>query len=290
MPRPASLRNRYNVLPVVALSLALPILASCAPATTAVAQQTSAPAAEDAEQRLAASPRHGEWADVDAGDAGTVAAWVSYPERSDNAPVVVVIHEIFGMSDWVRAVADAFAAEGFIAIAPDLLSGKGPDGGGSETIDEPRRAVSALDGEEVRRRLDAVAAYASALPAANGKFGVVGYCWGGSTTFRYATLQPRAGAAVVFYGSSPDADALRNLEVPVLGLYGGDDARVNATIDPARQLLQETGACYEVEVYEGAGHGFLRAQNHEERGEANTAAAERAWTRAVAFFRDALEG
>lgn len=265
------------------------LIAAGASTPPVAAQDALPPAGSDAAARLESSPRHGEWVEVDAGGAGTVGAWLVYPERAENAPVVVVIHEIFGMSDWVRSVADSFAAEGFIAIAPDLLSGKGPDGGGTASIDEPRRAISALDPAEVDARIQAAAEFAMALPAATDSYGVVGFCWGGSTTFRYATGHPQAGAAVVYYGGAPDEDGLRELQVPVLGLYGGDDARVNATIDPARAVVDEIGGRYEVEIYEGAGHGFLRAQDHEERGEANTAAARAAWPRTVAFFRELLE-
>ena len=240
------------------------------------AQAQEAPAAEDAENRLSTSPRHGEWVLVDTAR-GPVNSWVVYPERSDAAPVVVVIHEIFGLTDWVRSVADELAAAGFIAIAPDLLSGKGPDGGGTSSLESPVRAIRDLDADEVKLRLDGVAEYGMSLPAAAKKFGVVGFCWGGSTSFRFATEQPQAGAAVVYYGSSPAATDLANLSVPVLGLYGGNDNRVNATIEPAQQALAGTGSRYEVEIYEGAGHGFLRAQNHEELAAANTRAAGAAW-------------
>lgn len=281
LPRP------FRTFSFAMLALATLTVVAVDPVT---AVQTSVPPAGGvASAALAASPRHGEWAEVDAGPAGTVQAWVVYPERADSAPVVVVIHEIFGMSDWVRSVADAFAAEGFIAIAPDLLSGKGPDGGGTASIENPRQAISQLDTAEVKLRLDAVAEYAMALPAATDRFGVVGFCWGGSTTFRYATEQAAVSAAVVYYGGAPDADQLRRLTVPVLGLYGGDDARVNATIDPARALIDEIGGSYGVEIYDGAGHGFLRAQDHEERGEANTAAARQAWPRTIGFFQQHLE-
>ena len=266
-------------------SLTLALLASV---QGSPAQAQEAPAAEDAEGRLASSPRHGEWVLIET-EHGPVNSWVVYPERADAAPVVVVIHEIFGLTDWVRSVADEFAAAGFIAIAPDLLSGKGPDGGGTSSLESPVRAIRDLDPDEVRIRLDGIAEYGTSLPAATDKFGVVGFCWGGSTSFRYATQQSQAGAAVVYYGSSPAAPDLANLDVPVLGLYGGNDNRVNATIEPAQQALASTGNRYEVEIYEGAGHGFLRAQNHEELAAPNTRAAGAAWTRTIAFFRELLE-
>ena len=238
--------------------------------------------------RLDASPRHGEWVKYDGGAGDSVTAWVVYPERSDPAPVVVVIHEIYGLTDWIRGVADQLAAAGFIAIAPDLLSGKGPGGGGSESVDQQGavRLVRALDRGEVVQRLNGAVKYATGLPAAASQFGVVGYCWGGSTSFAYAAAQPDLGAAVVYYGGSPDAEALARIEAPVLGLYGGDDERVNATIAPAEQEMKRFGKRYEYEIYEGAGHGFLRQQSGREG--ANMRATEQAWPRTIAFFKAEL--
>lgn len=246
--------------------------------------------ADGALARLDASPRHGEWVKYDAGAGDSVTAWVVYPERSDQAPVVVVIHEIFGLTDWIRGVADQLAADGFIAVAPDLLSGKGRGGGGTDSFDsqDVRRAIRDLDRDEVVQRLNGAAHYAMTLPAASPKFATIGFCWGGSTSFRYATAQPKLGAAVVYYGSSPDAPALAAIEAPVLGLYGGDDARVNATIAPAEEEMDRLGKRYEYEIYDGAGHGFLRQQSGREG--ANMRATEQAWPRTIAFLKAELGG
>jgi carboxymethylenebutenolidase len=215
---------------------------------------------------------------------------VVYPERSGPAPVVVVIHEIYALTDWIRGVADQLAAEGYIAIAPDLLTGKGPGGGGSDSVDRQGAValIRGLDDDEVTRRLKAAAAYATALPAAASSVGIVGYCWGGSTSFRVATEWPELDAAVVYYGGSAPTEALAGIQAPVLGLYGGDDARVNATIPDAQAEMDRLGKFYEVNLYEGAGHGFLRQQPG--RDGANMAAARAAWARTVAFFREHLEG
>jgi carboxymethylenebutenolidase len=269
------------------LTILLATLVIVLPARAAQAQALPA-SGDDAAARLDESPRHGEWVRYGAGDGDSVMAWVVYPERSDKAPVVLVIHEIFGMSDWVRVVADQLAAEGFIAIAPDLLSGKGPDGGGTASIENPRAAIRELDRGEINRRLNGAAHHAMALPAALPAFGSIGFCWGGSTSFLYATAQPALGAAVVFYGGAPDAEALALIEAPVLGLYGGDDARVNATIEPAEQELNRLGKHYEYGIYEGAGHGFLRQQGGREG--ANMSATEQAWPRTVAFLKAQLGG
>jgi carboxymethylenebutenolidase len=226
----------------------------------------------------------------DAGGGDSVMAWVVYPERSERAPVVVVIHEIGGLTDWIRSVADQLAADGFIAIAPDLLSGKGPDGGGTDSFEQGtvRQAIRELDRGEVKLRLDAAAEYSMALPAAERAFATVGFCWGGSTSFRYATQQPNLGAAVVYYGGSPDAEALAQIEAPVFGLYGGDDARVNATIPPAEEEMNRLGKFYEYEIFDGAGHGFLR--NQEGREGANMSATEKAWPLTIEFLKASLEG
>lgn len=250
------------------------------------------PSGDEATERLNDSPRHGEWVEFDAApeasDEDPVRAWVVYPERSDAAPVVVVIHEIFGLTDWIRAVADQLAADGFIAIAPDLLSGHGPDRGGSESVDQQEavQLIRSLEDAEVNRRVAAAGAFAAALPAATDRWATMGFCWGGSTSFRVATVEPDLGAAVVFYGSSPETSELAGVRAPILGLYGGDDERVNATIDPAREELEQLGRRFEVEIYDGAGHGFLRQQ--EGRDGANLTASRGAWPRALDFLRHAV--
>ena len=232
---------------------------------------------ESAKDRLNASPRHGEFAKVDVG--GTpVRTWIVYPERKDRAPVVVVIHEIFGLTDWIRAVADQLAAEGFIAVAPDLLSGKGSNGGGTDSFsaDEVRGAIQKLTPEEVARRLDAVREYALAFPSAKDKTATIGFCWGGGQSFAYATHQPKLNAAVVYYGTPPkDSSALGKIRCPVLGLYGQADNRVTSTVEPTAKSMSELGKSYTHHEYENAGHGFLRQQSG--RDGANLKASRQAW-------------
>ena len=264
----------------------LALLAILAAATTLSAQ--SLPASDDtARARLNASPRHGEWVKVESGG-DTINAWVVYPERSDPAPVVLVIHEIYGLTDWIRSVADQLAAEGYIAITPDILTGKGPGGGGTESVDRDGAValVRALDRDEVVSRLNATAQYANSLPAAQDTLAVIGFCWDGSTSFAYAAAQPNLSAAVVYYGSSPSAEALARIQAPVLALYGGDDARVNKTISAAETEMKRLGKSYQPEIYDGAGHGFLRAQ--EARDGANMRASERAWPETIGFLRKEL--
>ena len=247
------------------------------------------PAEEDAKARLNASPRHGEYADI-AVAGGKLRAWVSYPERKDKAPVVIVIHEIFGLSDWIRGVADQLAADGYIAIAPDLLTGKGPNGGGTEsyaTRDDVVAGVRGLTPDEVVTKLNAVREYGIKLPSANGKTASVGYCWGGSTSFMYATKQAGLNAAIVYYGGSPaDAAALSSIKAPVLGLYGENDARVNATVEPAKAEMTKLNKVFETHTYAGAGHGFLRAQAGQNG--ANLKATEQAWPAMLAFLKKHL--
>jgi len=269
-----------------AAALAAATLALTALPWTAGAQ--ALPADNDATlERLRTSPRHGEWVRYDAGGGDMVEAWVTFPERGDAAPVVIVIHEIGGLSDWVRAVADQLAAEGYIAIAPDMLSGKGPGGGATRSFEQQviGPAIRDLDRAEINRRLRAAGEYAMALPAAAQRVGVVGYCWGGSSSWLLAVDWPDLDAAVVYYGTSPESGYDR-IQAPVLGLYGGADNRVNATIPAAREAMDALGKSYEANVYEGAGHGFLRAQAGQEG--ANLRATEQAWPRTVAFFREHL--
>lgn len=272
--------------------LATALAAALGAVSPAIAEQIP-PDEPGAPARLNSTPRHGEWVDVALpGSTTPIRTWVVYPERRDNAPVVIVIQEIYGLSDWIRGVADQLAADGFIALAPDFLSGMGPGGGGTAayaTRDDVVAGVRALTPAESMRRLDAVFAYAKTIPSASGRIGVVGYCWGGGTSFAYAVHQPDLGAAVVYYGTSPsDVAAYRGIRAPVLGLYGEDDQRVNATIQPARDAMGPLGKSYEVEIYAGAGHGFLRAQA--DREGANMRATQQAWPRTLAFFREHLGG
>jgi carboxymethylenebutenolidase len=265
--------------------------ATPAAAASAMPRDENLPAAEEtAKAALEKSPRHGEYVDVKGADGKPIRTWVVYPERKDKAGVVIVIHEIFGLSDWIRGVADQLAREGFIAVAPDLVSGHGPGGGGTESAagrDDVVALVRAITPAEATSRLDAVRNYAIKLPAANGKSATIGFCWGGGRSFAYAADQPGLDAAVVYYGTSPDAADLARVKAPVLGHYGGDDARVNATIPPAEAEMKKLGRVYEPHVYDGAGHGFLRAQSGREG--ANYKATQQAWARTITFLREKLK-
>jgi carboxymethylenebutenolidase len=223
---------------------------------------------EWAKQRLAKSSRHQEWVKVKNGDR-EVSSFVVYPEVKNNATAVVVIHEIFGMSDWVQSLTDQLAEAGYIAIAPDLLSGMGPNGGGTSSLDRTAigQKIRDLPADQITADLNAVAAYVAKLPASNGNVVVAGYCWGGSQTFRYATNNPNIKAAFVFYGSAPtagadnaiDKEALGRIKAPVYGFYAGNDARINATLPATTQAMTELSKKFEPVTYEGAGHGFMRA-------------------------------
>jgi carboxymethylenebutenolidase len=217
----------------------------------------------------------------------SIRAWVVYPERSTKAPVIVVVHEIFGLSTWIRSVADQLAADGFIAIAPDLLTMKNlPDGPDSVLVPLATAAIRTLDPARVQRQLDAVALYGMSLPAAEKKYGVVGFCWGGGISFAHAVHSPSLGASVVYYGVSPPTADLASVHAPVLGLYGGSDARVDATIPAADSAMRTLGRTYEHVLYDGAGHGFLRQQSG--MNGANLAAVRAAWPATVAWFRKYL--
>ncbi|NNE45941.1 MAG: dienelactone hydrolase family protein [Rhodothermales bacterium] len=243
----------------------------------------STSAAQDpALQRLEDSPRHHEWGAIPQGDR-IVHAFVVYPERETPAPAVIVIHENRGLNDWVRSVADRLAEHGYLAIAPDLLSGMGPEGGKTSDFpdsDAAREALYQLPPDQVTADLNAAADYVASLPAADGSVSVSGFCWGGSQTFRFATNRSGLDAAFVFYGSGPtDPDAIGRINAPVFGFYGGDDARVNATIPDSEKLMKAASKKYEPVIYDGAGHGFMRRGETAPAGDPNAVAHERAWTR-----------
>jgi carboxymethylenebutenolidase len=208
---------------------------------------------------LEASPRHHEYVSLKHGDR-TLQAFVVYPEVKAKAPVVVLIHEIFGLSDWAKEMADELAAEGFIVIAPDLVSGFGPNGGGSDAFpnqDATVKAVSALDAAAVNADLDAAADYGKHLPSANGKLAVVGFCWGGGKSFAFVAHRHDLSAAFVFYGPGPSD--VSTISAPVYGFYAGNDARIGATVPNTTAAMKAAGKQYEPVTYDGAGHGFMRA-------------------------------
>lgn len=249
----------------------------------------SAGAQDWAKAKLEKSPRHGEWVDVKHGDR-TVRAFIVYPESKKKVAAVIVIHEIFGLTDWVRTVADELAANGYIAIAPDLLSGAGPGGGGRESFsgnDDVRAAIGQLDPAQITADLNALADYVKKLPAANGKVAVGGFCWGGGQTFRFATNRKDLSAGFVFYGWPPKEFAgLANITAPVYGFYGENDARINATIPDTEKAMKEAEKKYEPVTYEGAGHGFMRAgEDPANTNAANTTARAQAWQRWLALLK-----
>ncbi len=245
-------------------------------------------AQEWAKARLEKSPRHLEWVKIKHGKR-EVNSFIAYPEVKEKATAVVIIHEIFGLTDWVRGVADQLAEAGYIAIAPDLLSGAAPGGRGTDELggaDAVRKAISSLPPEQITQDLDAVTKYVAKLPACNGKVVVAGFCWGGSQSFRFATNNKEIKAAFVFYGSGPEQGKdIRRIKVPVYGFYGGNDARVNATIPKSEELMKKAGNVYEPVIYEGAGHGFMRAGEAPDANEANKKACTEAWRRWKALLQ-----
>jgi carboxymethylenebutenolidase len=261
---------------------------SSAAAVTAQQDPNLPPAGDAANARIANSPRHGEWVMIRVGS-DSIRSWVVYPERSDKAPVVLVVHEIFGLSNWIRAVADQLAAEGFIAIAPDLLTMKNPPlaADGEVNADAARSLIRELTTDDVNRWLKGVADWGMKLPAATQKYGIVGFCWGGGTSFGYAVAAPDLSASVVYYGTSPATASLSSIRAPVLGLYGGNDARVNATVPPADSAMKAMAKTYEPHILEGAGHGFLRQQDGQDG--ANMAATRAAWPLTIQWFKRYLE-
>ena len=256
-------------------------------AVAPIAHAALPPDEKEAKSTLEKSPRHGEFIDIPVPNAKTpLKSYIVYPERKDKAPVVIVIHEIFGLSDWVRSVADQLAADGFIAIAPDMLCGHGKDGGGTDSFasrDDVVAAIRGLKSDEVIADLNAVRDYGIKLPAASAKSATIGFCWGGGKSFDYAAHQPGLDAAIVYYGTPPSKETLANIKAPVMGNYGGTDARVTSTVEPTEASMKELGKSYAPHVYEGAGHGFLRQQDGQNG--ANLKAAQEAWPATLEFLR-----
>jgi carboxymethylenebutenolidase len=234
---------------------------------------------------LEKSPRHGEWVDVKSG-ARTVHCFVVYPEVKNSAPAVIVIHEIFGLTDWARSAADELAAAGYIAIAPDLLSGQGTNGAGTSGLgsQEIGRVIMKLPPDQITGDLNAVADFVKTLPSANGKMAVAGFCWGGGQSFRFACNRPDLKAAFVFYGQAPaDALEIAKIKCPVYGFYGGNDNRISSTVPKTEDMMKSAGKTYDPVIFEGAGHGFMRAGEDpsapETNKEANKKARDQAWDR-----------
>src|SRR5260370_25662562 len=226
------------------------------------------------------SPRHREWVTIKH-DGRSVETFVVYPESKGKTPAVLIIHEIFGMTDWVQGLADQVAAAGYIAVAPDLLTGMGPNGGRSTDFAEGKtmEAVSHLNPDQVTADLNAAADYALKLPAANGKLYVVGFCWGGSQSFRFATNRGDLAAAFVFYGAPPEKDAMARIKAPVYGFYAGNDARITSTIPDTIAQMKAARKSYDPATYDGAGHGFMRAGQAPDAKDADKKAPAHAWAR-----------
>lgn len=265
------------------LRLAAIVLAAVPFALTPLA----ASAQDWAKASLEKSPRHREYVPIKSGGR-TLNTFVVYPETSRKAPVVVMIHEIFGLSDWAKSMADELAAQGYIVLAPDLLSGTGPNAGGTDSypgMDAITKAVSGLPADQVLADLDAVADFGLKLPAANGKLAVTGFCWGGGKTFAFATHRKNLGGAFVFYGPPPDTAAMASITAPVYGFYGGNDARIDATIPAATEAMKAAGKKYEPVTYEGAGHGFMRAGEAPDATPANKKARDDGFQRLTSLLK-----
>ena len=282
---PASTRSATAVLlAVVAVSSAYAIRRNA----DSIQQQALPASGAEANARLAASPRKGEWVTIRAGD-DSVRAWVVYPTKREKAPVVVAVHDNQGMSNWIRAVADQLAADGFIAIAPDLLTMQSVPraADGESNLEGVRAAIGRVDQSMRDRYIQAFGEWGIKQPGASAKYGVVGFCWGGSTVFAHAVAAPAAlGAVVVYYGSAPAVERLAAVRAPILGLFGEDDARVNSTIPPAQEAFKAAGRTFEAHTFPGAGHGFTRSQ--EGREEANLEAVKQAWPLTVSWFKTRL--
>lgn len=214
-----------------------------------------------AKPRVESSPRHLEWVTVKH-DGREVGCYIGYPEIKTKATAIVIIHDIFGLTDWARSVVDQFAEAGYIAITPDLLWGAGAKGGGTAELapEQIGLKIRGLAAEQVTADLAAAAAYVRKLDACNGKVVIAGFCWGGTQSFRFATNAPDLQAALVFYGSGPtEPTDIARIKCPVYGFYGGNDARVTSTVAKSAELMTAAGKTFAPQTYDGAGHGFMKS-------------------------------
>ena len=240
--------------------------------------------ADSASEQLEKSPRHGEWVKITTAAGREVNAFVVFPEVKEPATSVIVIHEIFGLTNWIRWVGDRLAAEGFVAICPDLLSGMGPDGGGTDSFasgDDVRRTIRDLPPDQITADLEAVMEYVRNLPSTADKVAVGGFCWGGGQSFRFATNEDSLSAAFVFYGRSPNPKDVGRISCPVYGFYGENDNRINSTIDATKEAATSAGVTYEPVIYSGVGHAFLRKGMDESASDVQKTATREAWERWV---------
>lgn len=250
--------------------------------TALVAMVAGAAIARGATSRAGGAPdsvtTHGEWVHLRRG-ADSIRAYVAYPERKTKAPAVIVIHEIFGLTDWEPTVADRLAKQGYVAIVPDLLSSR--FGVSPASADSGRKLVALLQPDSITADLDATYGYVNALPAVErDHIGTIGFCWGGGESFRYATNNPRLKAVVVCYGPPPDTSAFARIGAPLLGLYGESDARIDQTLPEVSARLKALGKSFEYDIYPGTGHGFLKPGRQGSDGPQ----VARAWSRIMAFY------
>jgi carboxymethylenebutenolidase len=250
--------------------------------------QAQVPKAMPPAERLEQSPRHHEWMDVFAQSGRKIRSYVVYPEVDKPVMSVVVIHENRGLDAWARSLADQLAEAGYVAIAPDLLTGKGPEGGGTDSFkdtDSARAAIYALGDEEVRESLDIIVKTVRDLPATTDRVVVVGFCWGGGKAFDYAAHGADLSGVCVFYGAAPKQEVLEQIKVPVYGFYGGNDFRITGEVPKLRDAMKQLGKQYEPVIYEGAGHGFLRAGDEPGAKEADRRARDAAWERLLTLLK-----
>jgi carboxymethylenebutenolidase len=236
--------------------------------------------------RVAGSPitTHGEWVFIRSPSGDSLRAYVGYPERKDKAPAIIVIHEIFGLTNWEPSVVDRLAGAGYVAIVPDLLSPR--FGATPADPDSGRKLTALLEADAVNAYLDATFSYLNGLPAVRkDAIATIGFCWGGGRSFRYATANPALKAAVVCYGPPPDPTAMKSIRASILGVYGEDDARIDDSLPAVERQMKAAGAKFSYDIYPGTGHGFLKPGRRGSDGPQ----VQRAWDRILKFYAENLK-
>jgi carboxymethylenebutenolidase len=218
--------------------------------------------------------------------AAEMSAYLSRPKKEGKYPAVIVIHGNSGTSPYDQDVARRLAKEGYVAIAPDLLSRAGRTEKFADR-EEARKMLAQIKREDISRDLDAGFAYLEKLSFVRAdRIGVVGFCWGGGHAFMMATRLPKLRAAAVFYGRNPDPlDLVKNIQAELLVAHGGTDVNLTRRVPELEAALKQYDKRYEVKIYPGAGHAF---HNDTSARSYHAEAARAAWERTLALFRRAL--
>jgi carboxymethylenebutenolidase len=219
-----------------------------------------------------------ETASYDAG--GTrISGYLTRLKAKGKRPAVIVIHENRGLNPHIQDIARRIALEGYLAFAVDLLS---PQGGTPGDEDKARDMFAALKLDDTAKQLAAAVPFLANHAESTGSVGAIGFCWGGGMVNRIAVLSPDLKAGVAYYGAQPPSAQVASIHAALLLHYAGLDSRINAGIPAYEAALKAAGKRHEIHVYPDVNHAF----NNDTGDRYNKAAADLAWSRTIAFFKE----